>query len=347
MDEQTSFWLKGGIVLLVVVGLSAGAVMTFSSGSIIGDTDDPNENTTSTPGEVNVNWNKFKSSIGMELPSQVNGENVVFIPEDVSPENLGSADVATIGADEDESDTTELFASSDVEENEDYYKYSTFGSKITTDLPDSGDYKVAVIGTGVGNVVYDVNIPENVEQLSRDNTVAINPLEGKTPDVLQYASDSDVTVQNTEVMDGDTTIAIGGGDFTSKADNDVDGTVTLRKEYEVADDRVVQLGEMSVSSVNTTNVDEVSLTVDADGEEVASESDTDFSDNEGLDDSVEFGVARAEDTMTVEMKVDFDDPAVTSSTDFATYSLDDLDADGDADDGSYGITAVSDTLTGY
>lgn len=354
MDDQTAMALKFGVVMLAVFAIVGGAVVTFSSGSIIGDSDQGDQNQTMGEGDVMVNWNKFKGSIGMELPAQVNGESVVFIKQSVyedlnSNENVNweSADVATVGADEDESDTTELIKTSDVEADEDYYEFSTFGSAITSDLPSSGDYKVAVIGTGVGNTFYDVSIPERVEQLSRDNTVAIQPLEGKNPDVLDYASDGEVTVQNTLVKDGETTIAIDSGDYTSKSDSDVDGTVTLRKEYELADDRVAQFGEMSVSSVNTTNVDEISFTVMADGEEVASETDSDFSDNEGLDDSVEFGMERAEDTVTVEMYVDFDDSAVTSATDFATFDLDDSDADGDSDDGSYGITTLSDTLTGY
>lgn len=353
MDEQWGMALKFGAVLLVVAGLLVGGVMTFTSGSIIGDSDqNTDENRTMGDGDVLVNWNKFKGSIGMELPAQVNGETVVFIPENEDGEvpfgnNLGSADVATVGADEDESDTTELITTSDVSEDEDYYKFSTFNSKITTDLPDSGDYKVAVIGTGVGNTYYDVSIPERVEQLSRDNTVPIQPLEGVSPDVLDYASDGEVTVQNTVVQDGDTTIALDSGDFSSKTDSDVDGTVTLRKEYELADDRVAQFGEISVSSVNTTHVDELTMTVMADGEEVVSETDSDLSDNEGLDDSVEFGMERAEDTVTVELYADFDDSAVTSATDFATFELDDSDADGDSDDGSYGITTLTDTLRGY
>jgi uncharacterized lipoprotein YehR (DUF1307 family) len=353
MDEQWGMALKFGAVLLVVAGLVGGAMMTFNQGSLIGDSDqNADKNNKMGDGDVLVNWNKFKGSIGMELPAQVNGETVVFIPTNENGEvsfenNIGSADVATVGADEDESDTTELIKTSDVSEDEDYYKFSTFNSKITTDLPDSGDYKVAVIGTGVGNTYYDVSIPERVEQLSRDNTVPIQPLEGVKPDVLDYASDAEVTVQNTVVQDGDTTIALDSGDFSSKTDSDVDGTVTLRKEYELADDRVAQFGEISVSSVNTTHVDELTMTVMADGEEVVSETDSDFSDNEGLDDSVEFGMERAEDTVTVELYADFDDSAVTSATDFATFELDDSDADGDSDDGSYGITTLTDTLRGY
>jgi len=361
MDEQWAMAGKFGLVLLVVLGIAGGAVVTFSSGSIIGDGEtNPNEDQTMGDGDVKVNWNKFKSSIGMKLPAQVNGESVVFIKQSVYEDlqnteddttkemvNWDSADVATVGGDEDESDTTELIKSSDVKKGEDYYEFSTFNSKITSDLPKSGDYKVAVIGTGTGNVYYDVNIPEKVEQLSRDNTVPIQPLDDLTPDVLDYASDAEVTVQNTVVKDGATTIALDSGDFSAKADSDVDGSVTLRKEYELADDRVAQFGELSVSSVNTTHVDEIRFTVMADGEQVVSETDSDFSDNEGLDDSVEFGMVRAEDTVTVEGYVEFDDSAVTSATDFATFELDDSDADGDSDDGSYGITTLSDTLRGY
>lgn len=354
MDEQWAMALKIGVVASLLVGLSVGAVVTFTSGSIVGDPgENPNPNETMGD-DVLIDWNKFKGSIGMELPSQVNGESVVFIKQSVyddleSNDNLNydSADVATVGADEDESDTTELIKSSDVKEDEDYYKFSTFNSKITSDLPKSGDYKVAVIGTGVGNTFYDVSIPEEVEQISRDNTVALKPLDDMKPDVLDYASDGEVSVQNTVVKDGETTIAIDSGDYTSKADSDVDGSVTLRKEYELDDSRVAQLGEISVSSINTTNVDEITFTVMADGEEVVSETDSDFSDNEGLDDSVEFGMVRAEDTVTMEGYVEFDDSAVTNSTDFATFELDDSDADGDSDDGSYGITTLSDTLTGY
>lgn len=362
MDEQWAMALKFGLVLLVVGGVLTLAVFSYTSGSIIGDSDQPDENQTDRmgDGDVLVNWNKFKGSIGMQLPAQVNGESVVFIKQSAYEDlqntedetnkelvNWKSADVATVGADEDESDTTELIKTSNVEEDKDYYEFSTFNSKITSNLPDSGDYKVAVIGTGVGNTYYDVSIPERVEQLSRDNTVAIQPLEDKNPDVLDYASDGEVSVQNTVVMDGDSTIAIDSGDFTSKSDSDVDGTVTLEKEYEISDDRVAQFGEMSVTSVNTTHVEEVQFTVYADGEQVASETESDFSDNEGLDDSVEFGMERAEDTVTIEGYVEFDDSAVTSSTDFATFELDDLDADGDSDDGSYGISALTGTVTGY
>jgi hypothetical protein len=345
MDDQWAMAGKFGLVLLVVLTITGGAVITFSSGSIIpGEDTDQQDPEPDSNGDIE--WNEYKDIVGMKLPTQVSSESVVFIPENVSPENYDSADVATIGADQNEDDTTELFASADAEEGEDYYQFSTFNSKITSDLPDSGTYKVAVIGTGVGNTYYDsVEIPEMVDQLRAEQDAPIQPLNNMDKDVLQYAGDSDVTATNTLVMDGDSTIAL-SNDFSSKSDSDVDGSVTLQKEYEVADERVVQFGEMSVSSVNG-NVSEVEFTVMVDGEEVESVTETDFSDNEGLDDSVEFGVERATESVTVEGYVEFDDPEVTTATDLVTFELDDTDADGDSDDGSYGITALTSTLTGY
>lgn len=344
MDDQWAMALKLGVVGLVLVLLAGGAVITFTQGSVL-----PGEDTQediSDNGADTVDWNEYKDIVGMKLPAQVSGESVVFIPSDVSAENYGSADVATVGADDDEQDTTELFASADAEEGEQYYQFDSFNSKITTDLPDSGTYQVAVIGTGVSNVYYDeVTIPETVDQLRAEQDAPIQPLSGQSTDVVQYAGDADITTSNTFVEDSGSTIAL-ASDFSSKADADVDGTVTLVKEYEIADDRAVDLGEMSVSSVNG-NVSELSFTVYADGEEVASESDTDFSDNEGLDDSVEFSSERATDSITVEGYVEFDDPSITTATDLATFELDDTDADGDSSDGSYGITALTETLTGY
>lgn len=346
MDEQWAMAGKFGLVLLIVLGLTGGAVVTFSSGSIIGDGDTQPDPDPDTDSNGDISWNEYKDLVGMKLPAQVSGESVVFIPEDTEAENYGSADVATIGADQDEDDTTELFASADAEEGEDYYQYSTFNSKITSDLPDSGNYSVAVIGTGVGNTYYDsVEIPEKVDQLRAEQDAPIQPLNGMDKDVLQYASNSDVTATNTLVMDGESTIAL-SNDFSSKSDSDVDGSVTLQKEYDVADDRIVQFGEMSVSSVNG-NVSEVEFTVMVDGEEVETVTETDFSDNEGLDDSVEFGVERATESVTIEGYVEFDDPEITTATDLVTFELDDTDADGDSDDGSYGVDALTETLRGY
>jgi hypothetical protein len=333
VSDRTAF---GGLAALAIAALlvTAGGVdVPFLSA-----TEGPD-----TTGETSE-FNTFKETIGLKFPAQTASESYVLISEGVTAENYKSQDVTTVGADSNEDDETELFASEDVEEGEDYYEYTTGDSKITSNVPNSGDYRLAVIGSGVVNEYHDVSIPERVQNLRIEQGTPISFLDGDS--ATAYAADGDVTNTDTRVEDGDSTIAL-SNDFSSANDNDVDGTVTLVEEYELAQDTGAAFGEVSVNSVNTSVVDEITVDVMVDGEQVVSESDDDFSDSEGLDDGVEFGAEVAEDSFQVNMMVDFDDSAVTSATDLATVSLDDTDEDGDDSDGSYGISAVTSTLTGY
>lgn len=363
MDDQWAMAFKFGTVFVGAIVVLVFAVSTFTQGSLIGDsTPDPNK---TVSGETK-SWNEYKSTVGLEFPARVSSENVVLIPEDTYSDlqsgeselvNFNDPDVTSVGADSDESDTQELIKTADVNSGEDYYEYTTFNSQITSNLPNSGTYKVAIIGSGVGNVFTEITIPEQVADARVDNSLPIQPLSTDVDngdkqfvnaysDVKQYATDSDISAKNTKVVDDGSTIAL-SNDWTSESDSNVDGTVTAIKEYEISNDKVVQLGSAEVSNVDG-NVSELTVRVFADGEQVFSDSDTDFSDADGLDDEVEFESADlVTDTFTVETDIDFDDSGVSSSTALVDVILDDADEDGNSDDGSYGITELSTTWTGY
>jgi hypothetical protein len=331
-------------------GLLAIAVLALGAVAVGGTVGIPGVNL-NTAGDTNPDMNgdtsefdKFKETVGIKFPSLTNGETYVLISDGVSAENFGSQDVTDIGADSDESDETELFASEDVEEGEDYYMYTTGGSQITTNVPNSGDFQLAVIGSGVVNEYTDVSIPDRVQNLRVEQGTPVSFLDGDS--ATAYATDAYISNSDTRVEDGDSTIAL-TSDFSSANDADVDGSVTLVDEYEVTDNYAASFGEVSVSSVNTSNVDEVTVSVMVDGQQVITETDSDFSDSEGLDDGIEFGPEIAEDSFEVSMDVEFDDSAVTTATNLATVTLDDTDEDGVSSDGSYGASAVTSTLTGY
>lgn len=324
-----------GLLTLTVLALAAVGVAAVAGVGPLSAADEPEQ-------QNMQDWNEYKDLVGLQFPAQTSGEQVVMIKDSVNAENYGSADVATVGADSDEDDTTELFASEDVTEGEDYFTYSTFNSQITTNLPNSGDYKVAVIGTGIANEYMDYTVPDQVSQFRVEQG---NPLKVYEKSPKAYATDSDVVATDTRVEDGSSTVAL-SNDFSSASDSDVDGTVTGVREYEVNNDKVAQFGEVSVSSVNDS-VEEITVTVMVDGEQQVSETDADFSDNEGLDDGVEFGAVDASDSITVETDIEFADSEITSATALATTELDDVDDDSSSDDGSFGISALSTTWTGY
>lgn len=330
-----------GLLLIAVAGLAVAVVGSTTGIPGLGSlsaTDDPAQG----QGEERQ-FNTFKQTVGIEFPSQTATETFVLIPTDVDPENYGEADVTSIGADGDENDDTELFGSEEVTEGEDYFTYTTGDSKITANIPDSGDYQLAVIGSGVVNEYREVTIPDTVQTLRIEQGTPVTLADDE--EATAYASDAEITNTDVRVEDGDSTIAL-SGDFSSANDADVDGSVTLVDEYEIAQERAVTFGELSVSSVNS-NVDEITATVVVDGQQVESVTDSDFSDGEGLDDGVEFGDVVASDSFEVSTQVQFDDNAVSTATGLATVTLDDTDEDGVSADGSYGISAVSTTLTGY
>ena len=165
-------------------------------------------------------------------------------------------------------------------------------------------------------------------------------------DLLPYATDSNVSVASTNMHDGETGIAFDTNFTDDKDDTQVDGSITGTRTYEIAGDRAAQFGEVSVSGV-AAEVDTVTVTVMADGEQVEEVSDSDFSDSEGLDDGVEFGADTAEDTVTVETYIEYSDSDLTSATDLVTTELDDIDSDSSSDDGPGRLSAVSTTWTGY
>lgn len=337
--------------MLVLFALIVGGVATnFSIGSITGDSpqpDSPSEDQQQdeeTIGANEVRWSEYKTLVGLEFPTQTGDETIVFIPEGTTADNYGDAEVTSIGADTDEQDTTELFASPEVEEGTDYYAYSTFGEAIKSGLPPAGQYKVAVIGSDVVNQYQDVELSDTVRRFRVEQGAPLQPL--SSMDLLPYAVDSNVSVASTNMYDGETGIAFDTNFTDDKDDTQVDGSITGTRTYEIAGDRAAQFGEVSVSSV-ATEVDTVTVTVMADGEQVKEVSDSDFSDSEGLDDGVEFGAETAEDTVTVETYIEYSDSDLTSATNLVTTTLDDIDDDSNSDDGPARLSAVSTTWTGY
>lgn len=331
-----------GLLTIAVAGLTLAVVGTTVGIPGLGNLNAAGDGSEPAEGEVRE-FNTFKETVGIEFPAQTASETFVLIPTDVDPENYGEADVTSIGADGDENDDTELFGSDEVTEGEDYYVYNAGDTKMTADIPNSGDFKLAAIGAGVVNEYRDVTIPETVQTLRIEQGTPVTLADDE--EATAYAADADVTNTDTRVEDGDSTIAL-SGDFSSTNDADVDGSVTLVDEYEIAQERAVSFGELSVGSVSDS-VDEITATVVVDGEQVESVTDSDFSDAEGLDDGVEFGQVVASDSVEVRTQVEFDDNAVSTATGLATVTLDDTDEDGVSADGSYGITALSTTLTGY
>jgi len=345
----TQKMIGGAVLAVALIGGFGFAAMNIGPiiGSISGDTPTPDPSTgddTPSSNADQVAWNEYKDLVGLKFPAQTAGETIVFIPEGTTAENYGSANVVSVGADSDETDTTELFASSEVEEGTDYYTFTTFDSAITSGLPDSGNYSVAIIGSNTANEYRTVNIPDMVDRLRVEQSAPLQPL--SNVEVMEYAADANVSVTNTVVNDGDSTIALDNNFADDTADNQVDGSVTGVRSYELAEGRVAQFGEISVSSVDAS-VNSISMTVLVDGEEVDSVSDSDFSDGEGLDDGVEIGTVTAEDSITVRTAFDYSDSDVTNSTALGTSVLDDVDSDSSSSDGSFGLTALSTTWTGY
>jgi hypothetical protein len=291
-------------------------------------------------------WDEVKSAVGLDFGSQTASEEVILVKEGVTAANYDSPDVTSVGADSDEDDTTELFESPDVEEGEDYYRYTTFGSTVTSDLPESGDYKVAVIGSGVVNEYMDYEIPSTSDYAFHvENDIPLRPLDSVS--VQNYAADADVSTDDTFMVDGSSTISLDNNFSDDASDSNVDGTVTGVKEYSISgSDTAAQFGELSISNVDS-NVEEVTMTVMIDGEQVRQVTDSDPADSDELNDGVEFGPEVAEDSVTVETYVEFDDSALSSSTQLLTSEVDDTDDDSTADDGSYGISALSEPWSGY
>jgi hypothetical protein len=350
-------WQKTGAMFIGAVALLGGLGFAFTQipaiqGAITGDSPQPNNPQPDSPdqgqdndtiGANEVRWSEYKNLVGLQFSDQTANEQVVFIADGVTAENYGDAQVTSIGADSDEQDSTELFASPEVEEGTDYYAYNTFGEAIKSGLPPADDYKIAVIGSGVVNQYEDVEIPETVRQFRVQQGAPIQPL--SSMDLLPYAADSNVSVVSTNMYDGETGIAFDSNFTDDKDDTQVDGSVTGTRTYEIAGDTAAQFGEVSVSNV-ASQVDTVTVTVMADGEQVKEVSDSDFSDSEGLDDGVEFGAETAEDTVTVETYVEYSDSDLTSATNLVTSTLDDIDDDS-SDESSFGITQLSTTWTGY
>lgn len=325
-------------IALVLLGL---AVVGVAGGMVTGNLSIGDQGGEQT-GEQ-VAWGDYKESVGLKFPAQTASESVVLIPEGTNAENYGSPDVTSVGADSDEQDTTELFASADKESGEDYYKYTTFNSQITNNLPEAGKYKVAVIGSGVVNEYTTYTIPGKVDKLKVENSLPLQPL---SESATAYAADADITNSDTRVEDGGSTIALDTDYSDDVSDSNVDGSITGVQEYDVASGVAATFGEMSVSSVNG-NVSEIQMTAYVDGEQVKQATDSDFSDSNGLDDGVEFGPVRAEDSFMVECKIKFDDASTTTAVNLATCGLDDTDDDSTSSDGSYGISELSTTWTGY
>lgn len=291
-----------------------------------------------------VRWSEYKTLVGLQFPAQTASETVVFVSEGTTSANYDSAQVTSIGADGDEQDATELFSSNGVEEGTDYYAYNTFDSAIKSGLPPAATYKVAVIGSGVVNQYQDVEISETTRKFRVEQGAPIQPI--SSTDLLPYAADSNVSVGSTNMYDGSQGIAFDSNFTDDRADTDVDGSITGTESYNIAGDTAVQFGEISVSSV-ASQVNTVTVTVMADGNQVEQISDSDFTDTTGLDNSVEFGSVTAEDTVTVETYVEYDDSSLTTATALVTSTLDDIDSDSLTSDGSFGITKLSTTWTGY
>jgi len=282
-----------------------------------------------------VDYNEFKDLIGVSVP---NGSyKVVLIKESVTAENFGSADVTSIGADTDESDSTELFASPDVEKGDDYY-VSTDGSFST--LPDAGQYQYAVIGDSTANMYGDTSIQGEVKRLRVENDAPLQPL--RDVEVHDYATG--LVSDTTQVRSDGSIIALDADYSDDKQDSEVGGTVTGVKMYEVdPSDSVAQFGEISVSNVNDS-VDTVSVEFMVDGETVETVSDSDLSDGDGLDDGVEVSdeFVNAEETVGYHATIEFEDSEMTAAGDLATVSVDDA-----VSDESGGFAAVTQTFTGY
>lgn len=336
-----SLIIYGGSSLAILMALGF-VGWTFTQGSGIGDSPMPG------PDEVTgeKQWEDVKSAVGLDFGTRTASENVVMIPADQSVENYGSPDVASVGADSDEDDTTELIASGDAEEGSEYYEYTTFGSTVTSDLPPSGEYKLAVIGTGVVNEYVDYEIQSTNDYAFKvENDIPLRPLDGV--DVQSYAADADISTDDTYMVDGSSTISLDNNFSDDADDGNVDGTVTGVKEYSISgSDKAIQLGHAQISNVDS-NVEEVTITVMADGEQVQQVTDADPSDSDKLNDQVDFGPVTAEDSVTVETNIEFDDSALSSSTELLTSELDDTDDDSTTDDGSYGITKLTETWSGY
>lgn len=331
--------LLGTIGGLVALGMFFNVIGTAAGGP-----EDPGDSYTPVNGEKH--WDDVKTGVGFQFPSQTASEEVVFIKQGVDAENYGSPDVDTVGADNDEDDTTELFVSSDVKEGDDYYRFNSFDSTVTSNLPDSGTYKVAVIGHGVVNQYYDYTINETNDYAFKvENDIPLMPLDGV--DMFSYAADGDISTDDTFVVDGSSTISLNANYSDDTADSNVDGTVTGVKEYSISgDSKAIQAGHVEISNVNS-NVEEVTITVLCDGEQVAEFTDSNPTDSDGLNDQEEFGPVTCEDEFRVETFIEFDDSAITTSSDLLTSELDDADDDSTSDDGSYGITKLTETWKGY
>lgn len=351
VTEQLTQLKMGVFALLLISAGTFGAIATTSGGfaSLLGGGEDPATDTPDTS-TGDLEFNGRKDLVGIEFPARTESEAVVLVPTDGSGnptvDLTETPDVTMVGSDSDDSDETELINAEGPEEGEDYYYYTTFDSQITSDVPDSGDYRYAVIGGGVVNEFGDLTIQETVSDARVDNGNALNLIDDEAD---SYAENADVSQVDTRVRDGSQVsdiLVTGTGDFSSESDGNVDGTVTGTADYEIANNERAQFGELSVSSVNDS-VDEVTVTVFVDGNEVVSESDSDFGDGEGLDDGVEIGPEVAEDEFRVETAIDFDDASMTNAGDLVTTALDDTDEDGDSQDGSYGVAEVSQTYTGY
>jgi len=352
----------------VIMALFAGAVvLTAGAGSValleasgttsmFNSASDTDNTGTTDPGQNYNSWSAYDDIVGVSVP---NGTyDIVFITVDTEAGNFGEADVTKVGADSDENDQQELFEDEDAEQGEDYYVASD-GS--FSNIPESGNYQYAVIGSNTANEYGDVpaatdhsdlSIPEEVSQLRIEQGAALKLLEGEV-DGYGYASGA--TSDTTKVLDNGDAIALDSDYSDDVSDSEVDGTVTGVKKWTVdGSSTALTFGEVSVSSVNSS-VEQITVDLIADGEEVMSVSDTDFSDGEKLDDGVSVAdevdqnelFATSTEEFTVETEIEFDDSAMSNAGDLATVSLDDTDDDSTTSDGSYGISAVSETWTGY
>jgi hypothetical protein len=344
VDDRLGRIEVGLAALGLIVAVMAGGVLT-SDGGFASALGVGGEEGDTAPTEQGPEFNANRDIVGIEFPARTASETFVLVPvEGGSPavSLTETQDVTTVGSDSDDSDTQELINAEEPEEGEDYFTYTSGDSQIQTDVPKAGEYRLAVIGGGVVNTYQTVELPETVSEYRLDNT---NPIRLLDDSVDTYATGA--TEEDVRVNDGDSTIAL-QDDFSADAsDANVDGTVTGITDYEVdGTDAQLAFGEISISSVNDS-VDDLTVTVFVDGEQVVSRTDSDFGDGEGLDDGVEFGAVTAEDDFRVETEIDFDDASMTSAGDLVTVSLDDTDEDGESQDGSYGISALTQTITGY
>lgn len=326
--------------LLLAAGVAGGGIYAASQSGMFNSAGPSNPDPGQGSSTDMVNYDEFKDLVGVSVP---NGTyKVVLIKDGVTAENFGSAAVTTVGADSDESDTTELFASEDVEKNKDYW-VSTDGS--FDQLPDSGDYQFAVIGDSTANKYGEASISSEVKKLRTEQDAPLKPMSGV--EIHDYATG--LTSDTTQVMADGSIIALDADYSDDKSDSEVGGTVTGVKEYTVdPSDAVGQFGEVSVSGVNDS-VEKVTVEFMADGETVETVSDSDFSDGEGLDDGVEVAdqFVNAQDTVGYHATIEFDDASMTSAGDLATVTVDDYDDDSDSQDGSGHLAAVSETFRGY